>query len=431
MHMGAIGLFSPSEPIDAGRLVELLAFRASRIDRLRLRVRAGLLPYDGPGWHADPLFDVSRHIRVKKLNRPNDPTALLRYASEWIARPLPAGQALWSLELVTGLPDDDFAILLKLHHALTDGTGAVEVAAGLLDDVPLRTALLRSGTQAEEPETTGAQGMSPGRLLGLVPWAARAAGQAVEAMANSAEIGFHLTRAVRPGHTSPLATRNSGSRSLGFVRLEATDLRRVRKMHGGTPNDIVLAILAGALRTWLEGRGEPVDGVTLRALIPVSIRGRDAQRGDGNRLSGYLCDLPVGLGDPVERLRSIRHAMGRNKSAGPRTGPGAIPLLADRIPAPMHRYLTGLIGSAGNALFDTVITNVPLPGIPLSLDGAPLQASYPIVPLAPGQALGIAVSPHRESVHIGLHADAAAIPDLGALTDAIEKETARLHELCS
>lgn len=430
MHMGAIGVFGSEKPVDTDRLAALLAFRAGRIDRLRLRVRSGLLPTDGPVWQLDPRFDAARHIRTRGLDNPDDPGALMRYASEWIAQPLPGGQALWSLDVLTGLPDGDFAILLKLHHALTDGSGAVEVAAALLDEVPRGRSLTRT---AEEPAgcADGDGESIASRALGLVPSITRSIGRSVGTAAATAEVGYHLVRAIRPGHNSLLAARHSDARLLNFVRLDAGDLRRVRKMHGGTPNDIALAVLAGALRTWLEGRGHPVDGVMLRALIPVSLRGRDMERNGGNRLSGYLCELPIGFDDPIERLRHIKAAMDRNKSAGPLTGAGAIPLLANQIPPAVHLLTTGLIGGAGNALFDTVVTNVPLPGIPLALDGAPLRASYPVVPLAPGQALGVAISPYRDAVHIGLHADAEAVPDLDALAVAVEKETARLHELCN
>lgn len=247
---------------------------------------------------------------------------------------------------------------------------------------------------------------------------------------NLTKLGYELASSVRPGYSSPLGARNSTFRSQSFVRLDADDVRRIRKIHGGTPNDVVMAVLAGALRSWLHGRGHPTDGMTMRALIPVSLRGRNVQQSGGNRLSGYLCDLPVGVEGPIDRLRIVRDLMDRNKAEGPLKGAGTLPVLANQIPVPVHRLATGLIARAGNTLFDTVVTNVGLPRIVLTLDGAELRASYPIVPLAPGQALGVAVSPYRNAVHIGLHADAQAIGDLDVLAAAVEKECARLHELC-
>lgn len=241
----------------------------------------------------------------------------------------------------------------------------------------------------------------------------------------TAGIASSLVRAARPP-LSPVSAPPSAERRLGFVRLPLTELRRVRQAHGGTTNDVVLAVLSGALREWLVNRGHRADGRTLRALIPVSVRGRAGDQLGGNKLSGYLCDLPVGEDDPVERLRVVRRAMTRNKAAGPSRGAGALPLLADRVPPLLHRLGTRTAGLAAPMLFDLVITTVPLPPARLSLDGARLAEVYPFVPLAPRHAVGIAVATYRDSVHIGLQANGAAVPDVGSLRDAVLKSTARL-----
>jgi len=207
-------------------------------------------------------------------------------------------------------------------------------------------------------------------------------------------------------------------------------VRRIRTSHGGTTNDVVLAVLAGALREWLINRGQRADGRSLRALIPVSVRARQAEQTGGNKLSGYLCELPIGIDDPLERLRIVRRAMTRNKAAGPARGAGAFPLLADKVPPAVHRLTGRVTGQAAPLLFDTVVTNVPLPGLKLTLDGAPLQEIYPFVPLASRHALGIAVAIYRNSIHIGLQANGTAVPDIAALQDAVAKSTAVLCSLC-
>lgn len=430
LHMGAVGVFSGDDGVDVDRLATLLARRASGIERLRLRVRSTWFPPAGAVWQPDPRFNAADHVHVRRLERPELPDALERCVADWIMCPLPADRPLWSVDIVPNLPGDEFAMLLKLHHALTDGAGAVEVAAGLLDALPLRTAPART---AEPPDEAGAPSPSfARRALTGATTVARAVDEGIRAAADTAELGLDLAKAVRPGYRSPIGARNCPSRRVSFIRLDAADLRAIRKAHGGTPNDVVLAVIAGALRTWLRARGDSVDGMTLRALVPVSLRGRQVPRNGGNRISGYLCALPVGVDDPLARLRVVRDAMDENKRVGPLKGPGALPLLANRVPVAVHRLGTGLIGGAGSSLFDMVVTNVPLPPrVPLSLAGATLRSSFPLVPLAPGQALGIGVSPYRDSVHLTLHADAHAITDLDVLTAAVEKETATLHELCA
>ncbi|HET6704448.1 WS/DGAT domain-containing protein, partial [Amycolatopsis sp.] len=306
----------------------------------------------------------------------------------------------------TGLPAGKFALLLKLHHALTDGAGAYAVAAGLLDGVKLPEQ--RSHAPIPAPRST----------LDTVK-------DALGTVWGQAGIASSLVRAARPP-LSPVSAPPSAERRLGFVRLPLAELRRVRRAHGGTTNDVVLAVLSGALREWLVNRGQRADGRTLRALIPVSVRGRAVAQLGGNKLSGYLCDLPVGEDDPVERLRAVRRAMTRNKAAGPSRGAGALPLLAGRVPPLLHRLGTRTAGQAAPMLFDLVITTVPLPPARLSLDGARLAEVYPFVPLAPRHAVGIAVATYRDSVHIGLQANGAAVPDVGSLRDAVLKSTARL-----
>ncbi|WP_290052433.1 wax ester/triacylglycerol synthase family O-acyltransferase [Amycolatopsis solani] len=411
MHMGAVLTFTARGPVDGGALTAILAERAARLPKLRQRARAELFPPGSASWTEDAEFVAAEHIHHVVLSSLYEPDPLAAYASRWIAEPLDTARPLWDLTVATGLPDGKFALLLKLHHALTDGAGAYAVAAGLLDGVklPEQTAPSRPIPAPRSTLDTVKD------ALGTV-W-----GQANE----TAGIASSLVRAARPP-LSPISAPTSAERRLGFVRLPLSELRRVRQAHGGTTNDVVLAVLSGALREWLVNRGHRADGRTLRALIPVSVRGRSGDQLGGNKLSGYLCDLPVGEDDPVERLRVVRRAMTRNKAAGPSRGAGALPLLADRVPPLLHRLGTRTAGRAAPMLFDLVITTVPLPPARLSIDGARLAEVYPFVPLAPRHAVGIAVATYRDSVHVGLQANGEAVPDIGSLRDAVLKSTARL-----
>jgi WS/DGAT/MGAT family acyltransferase len=195
-------------------------------------------------------------------------------------------------------------------------------------------------------------------------------------------------------------------------------------------HDVLLAVLTGALRRWLTGRGAAPDGVSLRALIPVSRPNRrPAEPRGGNTLSGYLCTLPVGEPDPLTRLGAIRAEMDRNKAAGSHRGAGALPLLADRLPPAVHRLAGPFAGLGAPLLFDTVVTNVPVPSLPLHLAGAELREIYPIVPLAHGHALGVAVSTYRGTAHLALHVDRQALPDLDRLADSVPAALAALDRV--
>lgn len=413
MNLGALALFAPSQPVHPARIAELLRVRAERIPRLRQRVRASLLPMGVARWVEDHDFDAADHIHTHHLPRPHDAGQLTDRVAEIMGTRLDPARPLWELHVITGLPGGWFAVLPKLHHALADGTAALMLGLGLLDGME---------ALAPPPAATCPTG-------GL--------GDTLRAFGSSAQqamdIAGSVLRSARPAPPmSPLLARNAPERRLATARLDLHDIKQVRLRHGGTTNDVLLAVLAGALRDWLLARGDQADGIALRALVPVSQRGRSRGRGTaGNQLSGYLCDLPVGEPDPVRRLMAVRAMMDGNKEAGPGRGPGALPVLADRVPAAVHRVVMPMVGQCAPLLCDTVVTTVPLPGIPLSFDSAELREIYPVVPLAPGHALGVAFSPYRGTVHVGLHANGRALPDVDLLADAMSGTLGSLQELCA
>jgi WS/DGAT/MGAT family acyltransferase len=205
------------------------------------------------------------------------------------------------------------------------------------------------------------------------------------------------------------------------------DYKRVRKAHGGTVNDVVLATVTGALREWLQSRGEPVTArSTVRALVPVSVR--TAEDNLGNRVSAYLVDLPVGEPNPVVRLHQVSFAMRAHKEAGQSVGADAIVALSGFAPPTLHSLGARAASSFSRRFFNLVVTNVPGPQLPLYADGAQLLAAYPIVPLAKGQAVSVGLTSYNGGVYYGLNADRDAMPDVDVLADCIERALAELVE---
>lgn len=243
---------------------------------------------------------------------------------------------------------------------------------------------------------------------------------------NAASIASSIIGNVRVAPASPLLAGPPGTRRVILTRLDMTDLKRARQQHGGSVHDVLVAVVSGALRHWLTTRGDPVDELRLRALIPSSQRRKSNMDAAGNLLSGYLCDLPVNEPDPEQRLHHVRTSMERHKTVGARAGAGALPILAELIPPAVHRIVTPLLGHCAGLLFDLVVTTVPMPRAQLRLGGSPLRELYPLAPLASGHALAIALSPHRDNVYIGLHADADALPDIDKLTEALPVALAEL-----
>ncbi|WP_262057111.1 wax ester/triacylglycerol synthase family O-acyltransferase [Streptomyces sp. STR69] len=417
MHLGALGVFSAHSPTAGAHAADLLAARAAAVPGLRMRIRDVWQPlslsFGSATREPDPDFDPLQHVRL------HAPTAdFQEVAGRLMERPLERGRPPWEAHVLPGEDGVSFAVLFKFHHALADGLRALTLAAAILDpmDMPERR------PRPEEP----ARGLLPDvrKLPGLLRGALSDVGRALD-------IGASVARSTLDVRSSAaLASEPSGTRRTAGVVVDLDDVHRIRKTVGGTVNDVLIAVVAGALRRWLDERGDGSEGVAPRALIPVSKRRPRGAQPQGNRLSGYLIRLPVDDPDPLARLDSVRAAMDRNKDAGPNRGAGAVALLADHVPALGHRLGGPFAAQAARLWFDILVTSVPLPGIGLKLGGNPVTAVFPYAPLAGGQSLAVAVSTFRGHVHYGLVADAAAVPDLDLFARALTEEVETLITAC-
>ncbi|MEV0738513.1 wax ester/triacylglycerol synthase family O-acyltransferase [Streptomyces sp. NPDC050549] len=417
MHLGALGVFSAHSPTAGAHAADLLAARAAAVPGLRMRIRDIWQPlslsFGSAAREEDPDFDPLHHVRL------HAPTAdFQEVAGRLMERPLERVRPPWEAHVLPGEDGVSFAVLFKFHHALADGLRALTLAAAILDpmDMPERR------PRPEEP----ARGLLPDvrKLPGLLRDALSDVGRALD-------IGASVARSTLDVRSSAaLASVPSGTRRTAGVVVDLDDVHRIRKTVGGTVNDVLIAVVAGALRRWLDERGDGSEGVAPRALIPVSKRRPRSAQPQGNRLSGYLIRLPVDDPDPLGRLDSVRADMDRNKDAGPNRGAGAVALLADHVPALGHRLGGPFAAQAARLWFDILVTSVPLPSIGLKLGGNPVTAVFPYAPLAGGQSLAVAVSTFRGHVHYGLVADAAAVPDLDVFARALTEELETLITAC-
>ncbi len=413
MHLGGLAIFRPAHPPDPGRIACLLADRAQRLALLRQRVQPARSALTAATWAADPGFRAADHIHLHHLDGPGGHDDAAALAAELIVRPLPRTRPLWEFHVISGVTGGRFAVLVKMHHAFGDGLSVLNIGFRVLDGF-----MPRHGGALTPPALTPPSMLSrwwrvPGDVRGAVE-------DAIGQMTAATGIAASVLRRVRlPAPGSPLVVSSSGQRALATARLDLRQIRRIRAHFGGTVNDVLLSVVAGALRGWLVSRGDVVEGLVLRAFVPVSRRARSGDRIGGNHLSGYLCDLPVGEPDPGTRLRKIRSAMEQSKAAGADRGAGAIPLLADRLPPAVHRVAAPVAGQGAVLLFDLMVTSIPLPAIRFTLDGADLEQVFPLAPLAAGQALVVGLSCYQDSAFVGLLADRQGFPDVQRLADAI------------
>ncbi|MDA3628803.1 wax ester/triacylglycerol synthase family O-acyltransferase [Saccharopolyspora sp. WRP15-2] len=424
MHLGAVAVFTPHRPMQPGKVAGLLAERAQKIPRMRLRLHRSWWPLGQAHWEEHPDFRAADHVHIHQVTAPGGRDELAALVAELYETPLDMTRPLWEIHVISGLDGDRFAVAVKLHHSLTDGCAAVETGLGLLDGF----------TPAPAADQAPDQPCGPLRVLPRPDWLFNALSSIdpsamVKQTVDGLGIASDVLRNIRlPEPGSPLHARACASRRMALIPLDRSETRKIRAHHGGTTNDAALAIITGALRRWLSARGHLLDGHTVRALIPVNFRAPEHSGSDHNQLSGYLCELPVGEPDPASRVRLVRAAMDRNKATGPLRGPGAFPILAGRMPPLAHQLAAPVASQTAGLLFDTVITSVPLPDMKVTLGGAPLRELYPLAPLAAGHALSIAITPFRDTIHIGIQANRDAVTDLEKLSDALPHAVAELTD---
>jgi WS/DGAT/MGAT family acyltransferase len=234
---------------------------------------------------------------------------------------------------------------------------------------------------------------------------------------------------------TPLNVPISTQRRFAIARTQLEDYRKIRSAHGCTVNDVVLSVVAGALRSWLLCRGEPVtSSSTIRAMVPMSVRGpadvpSSITTGSlGNRVSSFIVDLPVGEPSPVVRLHQVTHAMQESTASAQSVGADTLVRIGGFAPPTLHALGARAASGFSKRIFNLVVTNVPGPQVPLYAAGGRMLEVFPVVPLLRGQALSIGITSYDGNVYFGLNADRDSMGDVDLLADLIEQEVGHLLE---
>ncbi|MGH4026704.1 MAG: WS/DGAT/MGAT family O-acyltransferase [Pseudonocardiaceae bacterium] len=443
MHVGAVSVFRrPRSGFEFGRMVELIEQRIALVPRYRQKVREVPGRLARPVWIDDGAFDISYHVRRSALPKPGSDAQLRELVARLMSRPLDHNHPLWEINLVEGLSGGRIAVIAKTHQAMVDGISAIDIGQVILDvtptprDIPEDLWMPRPEPNALQLTWQAAAEavQRPGEIIDNVRTAVYG-GLATVRKATDAlgGVASAVLAAARPSPGGPLNVPISTQRRFAVARTKLEDYRAVRKAHGGDVNDVILAVVSGALRNWLLSRGEAVVGSsTVRAMAPVSVRG-DVDAGTdvaalGNRVSSYLVDLPVGEPNPVLRLSHVSHAMRAHKESGQSVGADALIRLSGFAPPTIHSLGARVANSFAQRIFNLVITNVPGPQFPLYAAGARMIEMFPVVPLAKNQAVSIGITSYDGGVYYGLNADRDAMSDVDTLAALMEES---LEELVS
>jgi WS/DGAT/MGAT family acyltransferase len=221
---------------------------------------------------------------------------------------------------------------------------------------------------------------------------------------------------LNPAPSTPLNVDIGPHRRIGVVRFQLEEFKQVKNALGGTVNDVMLTVVAGALREWLHSRGVRTEGLELRGLVPVSIRA-EQDRGLGNRIAAMRGPLPVYIGDPVARLRFVKQEMDGLKESKQALGAEVIAGVNNFAPPTILAQASRI--NFSTRLFNLIVTNVPGPQFPLYVLGRELQDLYPVAFLPENHALAIAIMSYNGKLNFGLLADYDGLPDLDVIEQGI------------
>ncbi len=461
-HVNAVGLYRRPDDPDYDPYEAFKTQVESRLHLLepfRRRLVEVPLGLDHPYWINDPDFDIEFHIRHIAIPPPGDRQQLATQVARIIGRPMDRTKPLWEAYVMEGLPDDQFAIFTKTHHATIDGAAGVVMLSLLLDNDPagdevppddgswkpeqpptdLELLQLTMGSFLQRPyrlarfqlnaaqqiaEISRSQGLqnvlSAFRRQLPAPW---------NGAADDSEVA-HLPAARAP--RTPFNGAISPHRRLAMGSVSLADIKTLKTAAGATVNDIVMAVCAGALRAYLE-RHEQLPEQPLQAMVPVSVRTGQEEDVWTNRVSGLVVQLPTDEADPVARIAAIQEAMGEAKDQFELIPADTLADIAS-FSSPALATQAARLASSLNLADQTtlpvnvVISNVPGPRQSLYMAGAELQHYFPVSTIAEGVGLNITVHSYKDHLDIGLVADRAMMPDLDDLLDLHLAEVDGLFE---
>ena len=397
-----------------------------------------------PVWIDDRDFDITYHIRRSALPSPGSDAQLHELIARLGSRPLDKSRPLWEMYLIEGLARNRIAIYSKTHQSLVNGMTALEIGHVIAD-------------RTQKPPEFGEDIWIPGRepsdrrlVLGAIgEWVTRPAEQlgavrsaVTEVATNSSqllEVGRRVADVARTvargtAPSSPLNTTVSRNRRFTVASGRLEDYRLVRARYDCDVNDVVLAVVAGALRNWLLSRGEPVTSTAkVRAMAPMSVY-PDADletTGPGqaiSEVSPFLVDLPVGEGNAVVRLSQIAHATESASTAGSLVDARTIVTLSGFAPPTLHAMGIRVATTFSARQFNLLITNVPGAQKQMYVAGTKLLETYAVPPLLNNQVLAIGVTSYNGMLYFGINADRDAMSDVDVFPSLLRESLDELLE---
>ncbi|MCB9394482.1 MAG: wax ester/triacylglycerol synthase family O-acyltransferase [Acidimicrobiaceae bacterium] len=439
MHIASCAVFEGPAPA-YDDLVALFRGKLPLVPRYRQKVRFVPGGVGRPVWVDDPHFRLDYHIRHTALPPPGDRQDLRNLMGRLMSHELDRHRPLWETWMVEGLDDGTWALISKVHHCMVDGISGTDLMALVLDASPEPSAPVPD-TWHPAPEPSDATLVRdalvdtlvrPDEMARFTRAVLRRPRRLLDEASQMVSSVRALGEGLKPNVELPIEGTIGPHRRWVTAATTIADVKRIRTAHGGTVNDVVLAAITSGYRELLLGRGEQLDGVVVRSLVPVSVRAK----GDhtlNNQVASIIAELPVGIADPLDRLHAVRAHMQHLKQSGQAEASRMLFEAADQAPpvvlATALRAAVTVMRRLPQRSVNTVTTNVPGPQVPLYACGRRMTEYAPFVPLAQGLRTGVAILSYDGNVSIGITGDWDAMPDLDVLAGGIERAIAELLEL--
>ncbi len=441
MHVAATAVFE-SGPlacegggIDVDRLRDYVESRLELIPRYRQKL--DWVPLEKhPVWVDDPHFNISYHVRHTCLPSPGSIDQLKCLAARVMSQQLDRDKPLWEFWVVEGLDQGKrFAVIQKAHHCMIDGLSGVDLMYVLMSPVPEQE-FEKAGDWTPRPAPSPIQ-LLRDEMIGKISAPLQAAAglpallsspldSAAEFKEKLGAVAEAMSATMYSSSPTPFNAKIGPHRRFDWLAMDLRRIKEIKNRLGGTVNDVVLAIAAGAVGRFLEARGVDRRGLFIRANVPVSIR-EENQRGTlGNQIALWMADLPVGEISPVGRLNRVRETTRTLKQSKQVLGAQVLSSVSDMTSSTLLSLAVRL--STRSRPFNLVVTNVPGPQADMYMLGARLDEIYPMVNLLENQGLGVALFSYAGTLFWGVLGDWDLLPDLSTFVGGLAESFAELEQ---
>lgn len=441
MHVASTMTFEAGElrteagGIDVDRIRKMIESVLHMIPRYRQKLQYIPLT-DQPVWVDDDRFSIDYHVRHTALPRPGNIEQLKALSARIMQQHLDRRRPLWEMWIVEGLEDGGFALISKVHHCMVDGVSGVDIMNILMSPSP--------EIEYHEPPTfvprpaPGSAELIAGEMMryaSLPVLAVREVSHIVNEAQNVRRdfitrvraLGEALGGSFNSASATPINREIGPHRRFDWMTTDIAEIRQIRRSLGGSLNDVVLTIVAGAVRRFMQRRLVDPAKLDFRVMAPVSVRTESEKGQLGNRVSAWIVEMPLGEVDPLKRLAAISRRTNQLKEQKTAVAAEMLTQVAEWTPSTLLSL--GARNSSRLLPFNLVVTNVPGPQIPIYLMGSRLRDTYPHVPLIDNLGLGIALMSCDGRLCWGFNADYDLIPDLAAFIKGIHESVEELKQL--